>query len=174
MTELISTASKVYAESLLKTGINSSDAIKDLNIIAKTVKKSDDLKNVVNNPAINTKLKFEILDEIFQNKINDKILSFMKILIERKRFSEFESIIEAYSMLVDEKNNVKRTKIVSAIELKENYKQDIINKLKAKLNKEIIPEWEVNKDIIGGLIIQIEDEIIDNSLSRRLEKISKM
>ena len=53
-------------------------------------------------------------------------------------------------------------------------KDKIINKLTHKLGKNIIAEWIVNEDIVGGLLIQIDDNIIDTSVKNKLEKLSKI
>lgn len=169
-----STSSKIYADSLMKINLREDEVMSDLSLVSETTAKSKDLSSVIYNPSINNNIKFEIIDEIFKDKIQKEILSFIKILIEKNRFQELESIINAYQSLCDIKNNTKRAKVVSAIELNDKYKKDIINKLQEKYETKIIPEWEINENIIGGLIMQIDDTIIDNSLKRKLEKISRI
>ena len=46
-------------------------------------------------------------------------------------------------------------------------------KLKIKLNKEIIVEWGVDSEIIAGLIFNIDELIIDNSVQHKLDDLSK-
>lgn len=174
MTQLTSTISKTYAQSLIETGIDSTRAIKELNIVFDTANSSIDLQSVIFNPSVNINLKYEIVEEIFKNKVDEKIVSFIKILIERNHFNELGAIIKSYTDLSDKKNNIKRAKIISAIELNNKYKTDVIKSLEQKYNSQIVPEWITNKEIIGGLVIEIDDKIIDNSLKRKLEMISKI
>lgn len=174
MTQLTSTISKTYAQSLIETGIDSSCAIKDLNVVFEAAESSIDLQSGIFNPSININLKYEIIEEIFKDKINDKIISFIKILVARNHFNELGAIIKSYIDLSDEKNNIKRAKIISAIELNEGYKANVIKSLEQKYNSQIIPEWVTNDEIIGGLVIEIDNKIIDNSLKRKLEKISRI
>ena len=51
--------------------------------------------------------------------------------------------------------------------------QPIVEKLQNKMLKTIIPEYQVNPDIIGGLIIEIEDKTVDCSLKTKFENMQK-
>ena len=105
--------------------------------------------------------------------MDERIKNFLKILIEKDRFGELEQIIEAYSIKVDELTGVQRTDIISAVELNDSQKQQIIGKLKNKLNKNIIPNWIIDKNIIGGLVIKYDNNIIDSCIKTKLSMFSK-
>ena len=63
--------------------------------------------------------------------------------------------------------------VTSAIELADYEKSLIISKLQSKLNKIIIPKWRIDFEILGGLIIQTGDDVIDMSLKNKLTSLSK-
>ena len=75
--------------------------------------------------------------------------------------------------LYNKLKNIVKPSIISAIELSEEQKSRIVEKLKTKLNKEIEPEYTVNADIIGGLIVEIEDRTIDCSIKSKFENMKK-
>ena len=166
----ISTSAKNYADSLIqagKDGIMSFDAIlNDLNTVKEITGTSDELVKVMENPAISINSKNEILD-------SGKIINFLKILIDKKRFNELNQIIQAYSNEVDNINNIKRVEVISAIEITEDRRQRLIEKLQNKLQKNVIVNWVLDNEIIGGLVIKIDDDVIDNSLKNKLENLSK-
>lgn len=170
----ISTSAITYANSLIKADANYDLVLSDLNTINEVRKSSSEFRTVMENPAISVSTKFEIIDEIFKKDLSEKVLNFLKILIERNRFIEFEQILYAYSAELDEINNVKKVDIFSAIELSDNQKRRITEKLQTRLKKTIQPNWAINKDIIGGLVIKIDDDIIDTSLKSKLDKLSKI
>ena len=95
------------------------------------------------------------------------------MLIEKNRFDELNQIIAAFSSDVDEINNIKRVEVVSAVEVSDDRKQRLIEKLQNKLQKTVIANWVLDDSIIGGLVIRIDDNIIDNSLRNKLENLSK-
>lgn len=173
----ISLSAQNYADALVKLGaddiLSYDNILKNLEIIEEICKNSADLVAVLENPTISADKKYSIIDEVFTNHIDKKIKDFIKILIEKKRFNDFKGIAEAYRKEIDKINNIKRISVFSAVELKEQAKQKIVEKMQTKLKKNIVTEWLVNEEIIGGLVIKIGDDVIDTSLKNKLENLSK-
>lgn len=167
----VSTSAITYANSLFEADNN---ALPDLNTVLDVMNSSKDFKITMLNPSISLQIKYEILDKIFKKELSEKVLNFIKILVEKNRFNEFEQIVQAYSDEVDQNNNIKRVEIVSAVELSDNQKQKAIEKLEARLQKTVKVGWTVDTSIIGGLIIKIDDDVIDTSLKNKLDKLSKI
>lgn len=170
----ISKSAITYANSLIEADNNYEQILKDLQAVSETVQESKDFAEIMSNPTIAIQTKNEIIDEIFKNKINNKVINFIKILADKKRFDELNAVIKAYINKVDEINNIKRVEVISAVELSSNQKEKTIEKLQTKLQKSVLVNWTQNKDIIGGLVIKIDDDVIDNSLKNKLEKLSKI
>ena len=84
----MTTSSKNYAGALAEIAddnIISYDGIKnDLNTVSEIIKNSPDLKSVLENITISTDIKNSIIDEVFKNQINEKIINFLKILTNKK------------------------------------------------------------------------------------------
>lgn len=170
MDKIITYSAQNYAEALFETG---KVFAADLNTVLEVMKTSADFMNIMSNPAIDLNVKYSILDEIFKNKIDEKVLQFVKILTEKNRISELEEILTAYNERVNEAEGIKPVEITSAIELSEDFKTRITNKLTEKLGKTIIPEWKTDKEIISGLVFKIGDDIVDASLLNKVESIGK-
>ncbi len=171
MNKQVSTSAITYAKSLFEADNN---ALSDLNTVMEVINSSKEFELTMLNPSISLQTKYEIIDEIFKKELNEKVLNFIKILVEKNRFNEFEQIIQAYSNELDEMNNIKRVEIVSAVELSDEQKQKTIEKLHIRLNKEVKVNWALDTNIIGGLVIKIDDDIIDTSLKNKLDKLSKI
>ncbi len=173
----ISITAKNYADALVQLGqdgmLSYDDILKNLESVKEICANSPDLNSVLENPTISDELKYSIIDEVFQKDIHEKIIDFIKVLIEKKRFKEFYGIVEAYRDELDKINNLQRVSVTSAIELNEEMKQRITEKLQKRLSKNITAEWLIDKEIIGGLVIKINDDVIDSSLKNKLENLSK-
>ncbi len=168
---MITQTSEIYAHSLLSLDF---DVLTQLNQINEVFNNSNDLFEVLINPGINNSVKIDIIQSVFSGKIDNRLVNFLKILIEKNRIEEFEHIITAYEVEIDKKNNVKQVEIISAIELSQDYKNKILVKLEQKLNAQIHSKWSVNPQIIGGLIFKYEDTVIDSSLNKKIENLSKI
>lgn len=170
-----STSSKNYAGALAEIAndnVMSYDNIQeDLNIVSAIIESSVDLKNVLENITISTEIKNNIIDDVFKNQINEKIVNFLKVITAKNKFNEFWDIKSEFENIYNDVKNIKLVDVTSAIELSDEQKSKVINKLQAKLNKTIIANWKLDEDIIGGLIIKIDDNVINSSLKNRLEKL---
>lgn len=169
---MINTSAKTYANSLIQANNNYEKILNDLNIVKDVL--SSELYDVLENPSVSIKIKYDIIDEVFKNHVDEKIINFLKILADKNRIREFSNIIRAYSDEVDEINDIKRAEVVSVIELSEEQKNKVIEKLQNRLHKKVIVNWTQDSSIIGGLVVKYDDDVIDCSLKNKLEKISKI
>ncbi len=175
--EQISSAAKNYAEALIMIGeeglVPFDKLASDLGIINDAINDSADLREVFTNPSFTEETKASIVESIFDGKVDSHLVNFLKILISKNRINEFGGIYADFVEKLNVIHNIQPVKIVSAIELDDNYKNNIVNKLSSKISKTIQPEWCVDKDIIAGLKIKINDDVIDMSLKNRIDKLSK-
>ena len=83
-------------------------------------------------------------------------------------------IADEFEKSLEEIMNIVRVDITSAIDLSDERKIDIRNRIAEKLQKDIKAEWNVDSDIIAGLVFNINDTIVDNSIKNRLEKLTNI
>lgn len=166
---MITKAAKIYANALIDN--NSANHIKDLELVQDILAKNSDLKDVLQNPTVSLEQKLEIIEAIFKNNVSFEILNYLKILTEKKHIAEIPTIIEIIKNTIDENNGMKAVTIVSAIELTNEYKEKITKILEEKIAKKIKPNWQIDENIIAGLVIKIDDDVIDTSIKTKLNKI---
>ena len=175
--EQISLAAKNYADALVQVAQDGKASYDELTSglrdISDTFDASNDLREVLINPTIKDDVKIEIIESIFDGKINSYLINFLKVLITKKRINEFSEIYRDFIDKLNEINDIQPVTIISAVDLSEDYKKTILNKLNQKLGKNIQPKWSLDEDIIAGLMIKIDDNVIDMSLRNRIDKLSK-
>ena len=153
--------------------ISKEDILDDLREIAETIKSSEELSNVINNPSISTEEKQVVLCKLFQNSIMPIVYNFVFALNLRKRVSIISEIAKEFEKELERLKNIAHVNVTSAIELNSERKEQIKTKIAEKLNKDVIVEWGIDSDIIAGLIFNIDEMIIDNSIRHKLEDLSK-
>ena len=164
--------SERYAQALLELvsdNLSKEDILKELLDITESVKGSGDLNKVMNSPDE----KKNVISKLFENTTNKVILNFLKLLVDKNRFSMLESITKEYKNEINRLNNLLSINVTSAIDLTEDEKSAIKDKLSNILNKNIELEWATNPDIIAGLVFEVGDNIIDNSLRHKLQDLSR-
>lgn len=154
--------------------ISKDDILKDLKEVADTIKSSTPLLNVIYNPSVTIEEKQTVLSKIFKDSILPVVYNFLYVLNLRKRLGAIFEIVSEFERKLEKINNILRINITSAIDLNEEKKEDIKTKISEKLNKNVLVDWDVNKDIIAGLIFKIDETIIDNSVRYKLDELARM
>ncbi len=171
----IKTARK-YSNALLETAIEAEKADKvydDLLFVSETIKTNPGLSNALLNPIVLISDKKDIAEKIFSVHIEKITLDFIFLLIDKNRLNILNEVVNQYSKSFNELNNIANPVIISAIELEENQKSRITEKLENKLAKRIIPQYIINPDIIGGLIFEIGDKTIDCSIKTKFDNMKR-
>lgn len=158
-----------YALALSSISLNLLD---ELGGVLETLNTSSDLNEFLLNPVITISDKKDVLQKVF-NDLSDNVKNLLFVLVEKNRFAYFESIVAEYSFIIDEKNNIKRVEIVSAVELFEDEKNRLIDKLQRKMSCEVKAQYSIDESILAGLIVKIGDKVIDNSLKTRFEGLKR-
>lgn len=175
--EQISLSAKNYSKALVEMVrdniISFEDLSKDLATVSEILESSQDLRLTLENPTVSEEVKSQIIEEVFKNEVHPQVVSFLKVLIDKNRFSEFSQIKADYEIKLDDVNKIQAVEITSAVELSEEYRERILQKLSEKLQKNIRPNWKVDENIIAGLIYRINDNVIDTSIKSKLDKLNK-
>lgn len=175
--EQISLSAKNYSKALVEmvrdNVISFEDLSKDLATVSEILETSQDLRLTLENPTVSEEVKSQIVEEVFKNEVHPQVVSFLKVLIDKNRFSEFSQIKADYEIKLDDVNKIQSVEITSAVELSEEYRERILQKLGEKLQKNIRPNWKVDENIIAGLIYRINDNVIDTSIKSKLDKLNK-
>jgi F-type H+-transporting ATPase subunit delta len=96
------------------------------------------------------------------------IRNFVDLLIGKKRVQYLGEIAEYYHKLMDENANVARAQLKAATQLDDKVIQDIAQTLEKMTGKKIVVEFQKDPELIGGVVAQIGDLVLDGSVRRQL------
>ena len=146
--------------------------LNDFEVAEKVLKESPELRQVIRSPLVNSDEKLNILLKIFsQSNLHDLTTTFLKVLSDNKRISNLISIILQFKKINSEKRGDITADITSADELSEDEKNNITNQLKNSLGQKLSLNFDVDKDIIGGLIVRVGSKMIDTSILNKINKL---
>ncbi len=166
---------KRYALALCESAKENLEEINnDLALVNEAIFQNDELKSFFSHPVISLFDKKETIKAAFENKINEKSLNFIYTLLDEGRFLIFKTIFELFKKQKDIIQNSQKIDVVSVVELDDNQKERLKEKLSSKLQKQIILNYESNKDILGGLVVKFEDKVIDLSLKTKFDKMKNI
>ena len=143
--------------------------LEDLRKICDIIDNNKEFYEVIKYPQRSTKQKKKIFNDVFKGKIDEELLSFLLILIEKGRILYLRQKLHQMEQIHLEKENKVVAEVKSVIELTEDQTLKLKEKLEKKYNKTVIIKHEIDKSIIGGLYVRVGNDVIDGSVKSRLE-----
>ncbi len=125
-------------------------------------------------PGIPLTERLEALENAFSDALPKDVLSFLKILCEKRYISEFSDCVAQYKALLNEVTGVSDARVISAVELSENEKDALKEKLERLSGHTVMIEYTVDPSILGGLIVEMDDKVMDSSLQKHLKDVKEV
>lgn len=94
--------------------------------------------------------------------------SFVNLLVEKRRVQHVAEIADYYHQLIDEHAKVARAQLRAATALSEGVIGDIAKSLEKMTGKKVVVEFKEDPSLIGGVVAQIGDLVLDGSVRRQL------
>ena len=130
----------------------------------------DDYILVLSSPALSLSMRLDMIDEAF-GTMHEYVVSFMKLLCENGQISILPEAINEFFLLCHELENRVTAKIYYVKEPSEAQKARLEDKLSKMTGKKIDALYIEDSALIGGIKIELDDRIIDGSISARLSNI---
>lgn len=144
---------------------------KDLEFLKKTFREAPEYIEFLSSPGIPLGERLSAVEAAFSECISERVLSYLMLMCEKGRIDGFFDAMEEYNALLDASKHISTAKIISAVELTENEKTKLYDKLKAMSGGDVTMEYSVDNSLIGGLIVELDGKIMDGSLRNRLREV---
>ena len=146
--------------------------LEDLSNLKNILKDNKELSLVVKSPLITSVDKLNIFESLLKKiNANELTSTFLKVIEKNKRFSNLASIITQFMNINSQKRGDVLADITSAGELNDDQKNNITNQLKSILGDKLSLSFDVDKSIMGGLIVKVGSKMIDTSLANKINKL---
>lgn len=133
-----------------------------------------DLNTVFGNPSITHIDKREILDQLISRARPSKTTSnFLRILSDNGRLGELGAINDRFAAVLEERSGVVSAAITSARDLPEDERAAFKTNLEKLTGKRVKIKYEIDQEIIGGVITRIGSTVYDGSVKTRLENLKE-
>ncbi len=122
-------------------------------------------------PLISMESKKKIISEVFEGNMNAMSLSFINLLIDKRREAIIPELYREYLLLSDEAQGLIRATALVAVDLDELRRERLLNGLQQRTGKRVELEVRLDPSIIGGVVVRMQDTIIDGSVRGTLERM---
>jgi len=129
------------------------------------------LANTVRSSDASFDAKVQAIESRLPTDLSPTESNLLKMLVQSGDVHMLSDIASALEKIVGGRRAPLRADVVSAIELSEEERENIRQKLSAEYGEGIIFTFDVDPALMGGLRIRIGDRFIDNSVASRLSSL---
>lgn len=166
-----------YAKALYdaaKIDNNLEHVFNESKLILKTCSEVEELK-VLNNPELQITDKCKIISQIAKElNVTKTTENFLVTVVENNRFNDLKLIIEHFYQLYYQYEGIVEINVQSVQPLDNKQQTALLNGLEKQLKQKIIMNYQINPEILGGLVIEFGSNRIDDSIKGKLNRLEQV
>src|SRR5262249_21465291 len=166
---------RVYAEALLRSAEKRQQAdavMEELDALVKdTFRTSPDFERRLSNRAMGRDAKSQVIEKALAGRASEVFLNFLLVLNQHERLDLLRLIAAAYRDLLDQRARRARVQVETAVPLPDDQREALLNRLRDQMQREPVLDLKVNPDLLGGLVVQVDDFRFDGSVRSRLQAL---
>ncbi|HLC18182.1 MAG TPA: ATP synthase F1 subunit delta [Thermodesulfobacteriota bacterium] len=166
-----------FAKALIDVGVEENSAEmfgRDLRTLFGIFEANPELYKVLLNPMYRLEERRALMEKV-SGAVGAApgVTKFMNILVNTRNIRLLEDVVASYQRFEDEIIGRLRATVESPQELSEGIIAGIKEKLKALTGKEVIINRRLNKALLGGVVIRMNNTVVDGSLRTQLEAMKE-
>jgi ATP synthase F1 delta subunit len=166
---------RVYATALFEAAKDRGklDAIRDqLAQFVDALHENRDMQLFLFSPYFSSAEKIDGLEKAVTDA-EPELINFLDLLLEKGRMPVIFRIQSQYNALWDKENKRLGVVVTSAVELDPEIAKRIGSEIEEQTGNTVELSTRVDPDILGGLVLQVGNMVLDTSIRNRLEKLRK-
>jgi F-type H+-transporting ATPase subunit delta len=166
---------QVYADALWEVASEHevADEVREqLGQFADELAENRDLQVFLFSPYFSSQEKKDGIRKIVEGA-DERFLNFLELLAERHRMPVVFRIRRAYDALWREENKLLPVTVTSAVKLDEGLVRGLGERIEDQTGKKVELTSKVDADVLGGLVLQVGNMVLDASIRNRLEQLRK-
>ncbi|MBX3097153.1 MAG: ATP synthase F1 subunit delta [Fimbriimonadaceae bacterium] len=143
----------------------------ELNGVCAVIENSEDLQQFLGNPNVSRADRMKMYEKLFSDRVTALTMSLLRLLVNKGRESEISTIRDEFVRLRREQGQIVPVLVESARELSADQSKAIIDKVAQATGRTVEPTFEVRPDLIGGVRVTFDNQVIDGSARGNLTRM---
>jgi F-type H+-transporting ATPase subunit delta len=131
-----------------------------------------DMHSAIGNPKVGPEQLYELVAAATGDTLDAQVGNFVRVLIENDRLAVLPEIATLFESLKDEREGVVEAQIESAFPVDDDALAQLVADLERRFKRKVRPQVAVDRELIGGALITVGDEVIDGTVRGRLENMA--
>jgi F-type H+-transporting ATPase subunit delta len=166
-----------YAQSLLELANEQKQAPQigeELGQLRQIVDENRTFRLFLADPAIGVWERGEVLKRVFgEGKVSPLLYNFLRVLNAHGRLRGLGEIIDAYDDLLDAQLGKIEVDVTVAQKLTPQQLEQVRDRVSAALKKQAVVHQYVDPNLIGGMVVRVQDKLIDASVRTQLAALRR-
>ena len=165
-----------YASTLLELATERQQAdtvAADLVSLTDVLEQNPTFREFLRDPSVSEQERADTLKRVFDGKIVPLLGYFLELLNAKRRLGDLEQISATYHNLLDTQRGKVEVDVTVATRLSSEQLEAVRQKVSAALKRDAIVHQYVDESIIGGMVLRVEDQLIDASVKTQLAEMKK-
>ncbi len=179
--------SKTYGEALFEIAMDAQpgapageenrradELLEEVRQVSEVLRQNPDFDKLMLHPGISKQEKLSAMEAVFKGRVSDELTGLMEIVIQKERYGDLQDIFGYFIDKVKELKGIGVAHITSAAQLSEGQKAATVARLLETTSyRSIESEFEVDESLIGGMVIRINDRVVDSSVRTKLYDLKR-
>jgi F-type H+-transporting ATPase subunit delta len=135
--------------------------------------KIPEAKEFLHSPVIFPSKKTEIFHKILGNNLEEITLSLIDLVVKNGRESFLPAIARVFIHETKKYKGITESVLTTAVKVNAKVKKQIIELISEVFKTKVELEENIDRDLIGGFILRVDDNYIDASIRNKLRRIKK-
>lgn len=166
-----------YAKSIIDLAVEKGQlevVYADMQYLQALVKASREFVTLLKSPIVKGDKKQAVLDALTKGKIGELVAGFNRLLVSKNRENVLPEIITSFMDLYNDMKGIHKVKLTTAQVLSEELKAAILSKINLTTSmKKVELETSVDEKLIGGFVLEYNNNLVDATILRDLQDIKK-
>lgn len=145
----------------------------DIQLVQEVCHQSNEFILLLESPVVKTSKKSSIIKSIFQGKIEKLTLNFLLLITHNKREVHIPGICRNFLDLTRKDQNIKSAVLTTATGINIKTLQKIESLLGKELNATVELSTQIDSDILGGMVLRLDDKQYDASVATQLKNVKQ-
>lgn len=167
---------KIYSEAvfeLAKEQNNADEMKEELDSLAVIFKDTPEIAKFLSTPTVGLSEKLSVLEKAFKGRVSETAYNLLCVVTEKGRADILPAIAEDYKNRWNEMKNIAEVIVTTSTPLSDGLRSKLKAKLETVYKKTVILTEKVDESIMGGIVINYGNTMMDGSVKAKLEALQK-
>ena len=169
--------SKVYGDALFELAIeeNKLESVWDeVRVISQALDENPEFLPTLKHPDLSMEDKQKMLKDVFGNKVSADVMGLLDVMVRKNRIGDLNKVLDYFEVRAKEQQKIGVVEVRTPVELTADEKKKVEDRvLEVTDFASLEMNYKLDKSLLGGMVIRIGDQVLDNSIRSKLDAMSR-